>query len=121
MECAAFPFFALHPDIPAHERHKIRANREPQAGTTVTPGEGPIRLHKRVEDARLLRRRDSDPGIGDAKMKYHLGLIERFQPHRQRYAALIGELNRVPSKIQEDLTEAARIAYNCRWRIGSDM
>ena len=93
MECAAFPFFALHPDTTPHQADEPPANRKSESRATVAPRGGHIRLRKRFEyfvplflwysDTRVGHREFQQPAVpgdsGDLGVNCHLSVVGKFQ------------------------------------------
>src|SRR6266702_1166 len=109
-ECAALSRLAVHAYFAAHQTHELRRDGETESGTAMLPRGRKVGLRKRLEQARLLLRGNADSRIGDFKPDRHPILGPGAPPGAQHHLAPFGELDRITSKIGEDLTKAERIA-----------
>src|SRR5882724_3716295 len=121
MKCAALTGLTFHPNAPAHEFRQTPADVQPQAGAAVFAGGRAIGLRESLEDTLLFVLGYADASVSNAEMKAGcMGLFE-FLLNGNHDLAMLGELNRVTDKIDENLTNSAWITHHCVRNLGPNV
>ena len=137
MERTALVRFALHPEATAHQGDQPRRDGQPQAGAAILAGRRAIGLLEGVEDRLLSIRRNADARIAHGEMQLcpwsvvrrPLPILRAFLSavrlplqratdhgprttnNVQNHLAGPGELDGVADEVDDDLTQAYRIAH----------
>src|SRR6202167_1976107 len=111
MKCAAPARHTFDPDSSAHQIHQAAGICQAETYAAVLSSRGAISLGERFENHRLLVIRDANPAILNAKMQ-----LNAFRRNLLRLAiyddlALLGELDRIPDKIYQDLAKPHGISH----------
>ena len=131
MKRAADPRLAVHPDAASHQLDQALRDRQSQPRPAVSPSGRGVRLLERLEDQRLLVRRDADAGIADVKMQRDRRRGDDATAVQCRIAVLrtadiqhdlaaMRELDRVADQIDHDLPQASRVPDERVGHIGRD-
>ncbi len=111
---AAFP--ALDPDATAHQRGEPAHDGEPEACPFMTARGRDIGLLEFLENRLPPLLRDAGAGIGDVDDDHPV-----VSADADADAALVGELDRVADKVQQDLPDAVAITDEMRRQVGREM
>src|SRR5687767_15041654 len=106
-ERRALPELRLDVDPPTEHCGEPLGDEEPEARAAVAARQPRLELRERLEKPGAVARPDADPGILDAER--HAVVRRR---HVERHAPHIGELDRVPDEIHEDLAELVRVTHD---------
>ena len=120
MKRAALARLAFEPDFPAQQFHQARGDGEAEARTAVLARGGTIRLGESLKNQRLFFFRDADSGICNAKVKQDGGKSFVLDVYVHGDAAAVGEFDGVANEVQQDLTQAQRIADQFPERLRRD-
>ncbi|WP_249931324.1 hypothetical protein [Ramlibacter sp. 2FC] len=100
---------AFDPDAAAHQLRQALGNREPQARAPVAARGRAVGLLERMEQAGDLLRRQADAGVAHGAAQQHIARPLLQHAHADRDLAVLGELDRVVGKVDQDLTEPQRV------------
>ncbi len=95
----------LHLNLAAQQVRQLAGDRQAQARAAITSVGGAIGLAERLEDRRLLLRRDADAGVAHREGQH--AAIARLDAQGDR--ALLGELEGVGQQVLEDLLQALAV------------
>ena len=110
-EGAALPGLAAHADLAAHGRDDAAGQCESQPGPAETARGGPVRLHEGLEQARLRRGVDPDPGVGDLETEDRGRRVRSAHEAGPRHhRARRGELDRVAEEAEEHLAQPRAVS-----------
>src|SRR5207245_2979226 len=109
-EVAAAAYLGRNGDLSAQQRHQPPRDREAESGAAVAAGHGRIRLRELLEDRGQLLLRDADPRIAHAKLPRGLVAVAAHRARGHVDLTALGELDRVPDQVDEDLSHARRIS-----------
>ena len=105
LEAAPLARLAAHLDEPSHRSHQPLRDRKPQAGAAEATRGRTVRLLERREDATDLLGRHAHAAVADNELE-----APRTRLRLERYAATLGELDRVGEQIDQHLGESLRVA-----------
>src|SRR5713226_1408644 len=113
MKLRALPHFALDPDAAAMNFDKMFGDGEAQAGAANFAGPGHVNSVEALEDAKLIRPRDADPGVGNGES--HFGAVRGSADHD--LAAGRSVLQGVVQQILQNFGKTAAVSGNVRQRL----
>ena len=113
--------FASQMKRAAHQLDELATNREAEARAAEAPRRRCLRLHERLEEARLRVRRDADAGILDAQFDRSARAARLGHLHTQRDLALHRELDGVAHQVEEHLTQPNAVAAHARRHFRRDV
>src|SRR5207237_5539332 len=97
---------AREPQLPAHERAQLAADREPEAGAAVTPRRRAVGLREALEDRGLAILADADPGVAHGEAEPDVRRARREDLGLERHAARLRELHGIADEVREHLPQA---------------
>lgn len=98
----------MHLDIAAHEVHQLPTDRQPKPGPALHRA-SLGHLDERLEQARLVRRSDTDTGILHVHPDDRPPLVQAPFLETDRHLSPLGELDRIAHQVGEHLLEAQGI------------
>ncbi len=119
-EDAAAARRALDRDPATHHLDELGGDRQAQPGAAVAPRGRSVDLGERLEDQRLLLRRNPDPRVNDVEPQNEPVAATILHPDPHRHLAAFGELDRVPDQVDQHLAQAARVAHETFGDLGVD-
>jgi hypothetical protein len=112
VERAAAADLALDPDRPAHQRHELRGDGEPEAGAAELPRARPVGLDERLEDGFPPLGRNADAGVAHDPVERHLARLLPFLVEVEHDVAAGGELHRVAHQVEQELAEPPVVPHH---------
>ena len=111
MKSASFARLAFDPNASAHHLHKLRRDRQAQAGAAVFARRRGIGLAERLENLRLLFGRDADAGVAHGNVQAELPVgVDKFWLDVNDDFPAAGELNGVADEVDNDLPQSTGVA-----------
>jgi hypothetical protein len=101
---------ALDRQLPLHHRHELGRDREPEARAPEATRGGAVGLHEGAEEPILDLGRHADAGVGHGDREHHPPGADGRRADAHDHLAALGELDRVPDQVDQDLAEPHRIA-----------
>ena len=101
---------AVHRDFSAHGFDELLGNGEAEAGAAEAAAHRTVGLRERAEQPGGRLGVESDAGVDDRESDPGVGGGEIGAVHAERDRAPVGELDGVAEEVEEDLTEARRVA-----------
>src|SRR6185312_14237326 len=104
------PGFRTHSDLAAHQFDQLLADGQPQAGAAVAARDRGVGLREWLEQSSGLFGRQADARVAYREQQFVVrgAVAAAADPHRD--ATALGELDRVPDQVGEDLPHAHGVA-----------
>jgi hypothetical protein len=120
VELTADPGLALEPETAAHHLDELRRDGETEAGAAVSARRRRVGLDERPEDLPPLVLGHADARVSHRAAEQHVVVAPLGNGDLDAHLALVGELDRVADQVEQDLTEASRIAGERRRHVRRD-
>src|SRR5262245_60448233 len=88
---------------------------KPESGATKTPSHAAVSLYERLKEAILLLLGNADAGVADGHDEAQAAIGKSIDRDIDRDAATVGKLDRVGDQVNQDLTQACRVAQEGLW------
>src|SRR5208283_1545081 len=110
MKRAALAHFAFHPNLAAHHLDQLRGDGQAQTGSAVLARGRTVGLRERLKNHTLLVLGNTDARVADGKVQAELVPFLSIQCDLDNHLTPFGKFDRVADEIDNDLTQADRVA-----------
>jgi hypothetical protein len=108
---AAYADRAINRDLSSHHFDQLPNNRQAQSSSAISAGHRAVCLREGTKDSLLPFGRNPGTSIGNGKLQTNASGIGGFLADFDGHAAMVGEFNGIADQFEQDLPEAARIAF----------
>ena len=104
--------------MPAHQVHKLPADRQAEPRASVFAGGGHVGLGERLEQLGGLLLGHADPGVAHGKLQLHLFSNSLDLLDGDAYLSALGELHCVVDEVGQDLAKTQRVTQQALRDVG---